>query len=77
MPHKPIKGEWGWLILLAFVAIWDYNSIKGRTETLSTAYWHAVQSPLRKWPTIVMWAYLTAHLFHLIPDRWDPLRRWG
>jgi len=64
-------GTLGWLLLAWFVTAWDVFA----EETLSTAFWRAVRNPRKRWLVIVLWAYVTAHLFHLLPQRFDPLRR--
>lgn len=64
-------GTLGWLILATFVTAWDVFA----DETLSTAFWRAMQDPKKRWPVIVAWLYITVHLFHILPDRFDPLRR--
>jgi hypothetical protein len=64
-------GTLGWLLLAGFVTTWDMFA----EETLSMAFWRAVRTPRKRWVVIVVWAYITVHLFHLIPERFDPLRR--
>ncbi len=64
-------GTLGWLLLAGFVTAWDVFA----EETLSTAFWRAVRSPRKRWVVIAAWAYITVHLFHLIPEKVDPLRR--
>jgi hypothetical protein len=69
---------WGsklWVGLLAYVVAADAHAALTGRETLSTAWWRAVQHPRRRWPVTLIWAYLTGHLFHLVPERFDPLRR--
>ena len=69
------SGDKAWLGLAGYVLAYDlFAALTGR-ETLSSAYWRAVQNPWRRWPTIVFWGYLTVHLFHGLPDRYDPFRR--
>ncbi len=68
-------GDKAWLGLLVYVAGYDtYATLKNK-PTLSMSFWAAIGSPVRRWPTIALWVYLTAHLFHLIPERFDPLRQ--
>jgi hypothetical protein len=38
------------------------------------AFWRGVQCPRRRPAVVVVNAYLMAHLYHAIPNRWDPLR---
>lgn len=59
----------GWALLALGVTAWDLFA----GETLSSGFHRARgQRPLL---TSLAWAYVTAHLFHLIPDQYDPLRR--
>lgn len=70
-------GTKAWLGLTGYVAGYDlWAAVRGE-ETLSSAFYRAFRHPVHRFPVLVMWAYLTAHLFHLMPDRWDPLRRLG
>ena len=78
--RERISGVWGWVIILIVVIIWDGISVisKGRVQTMSEAYFEALQSPHRKWPTILFWLYLSAHLYKRpkwFADKYDPLRR--
>lgn len=71
------SGTKAWIGLTVYVAGYDlWAAVRGE-ETLSTAFYRAVRHPVRRFPLVLLWAYLTAHLFHLLPDRWDPLRRAG
>lgn len=69
------SGTRAWLFLALYITGYDiYASLTGR-ETLSSAFWRAVQHPKNRWGVIALWAYITCHLFHAIPDKYDPLRR--
>ena len=70
-------GTKAWIGLTGYVAAYDLWAAVTGNETLSSAFYRAFRHPVRKFPVLAMWAYMTAHLFHLLPDRWDPLRRAG
>lgn len=61
----------GWLGLATYITLWDLFA----PETLSAGFDDAIHHPKRRWQVIAAWAYITAHLFVLIPRRVDPLRR--
>ena len=68
------EGDWAWIALLIGIVLYDGWAALSKRETLSMAFYEAVRHPRRRWPVIAAWGYLTAHLFHLIPDGFDPLR---
>lgn len=70
-------GSKAWIGLTAYVAGYDLWAAARGEETLSTAFYRAFRHPVKRFPLILLWAYLTAHLFHLMPERWDPLRQAG
>ena len=72
---RPDAGDTGWLALAAYVIAFDAWAITQGRTTLSASFTAALASPHRRWPTIALWAYLTAHLHGLLPDRYDPLRK--
>lgn len=63
----------GWGLLLVFVVAYDTWALLGKHQTLSAEFLDAVQHPKRRWFVIAAWAYLTAHLFGLLPRKYDPL----
>ncbi len=67
---KP-NGTLGWAALVAYVWCWDRYG----PETLSAAFRrttsHSVGHPL----VIATWTTVTAHLFGLIPEPYDPFKR--
>lgn len=76
--HPPLKrqlGGRGWLGLVVYVTLWDAWAAFSRNETLSMAFYRSLRHPRHRLGTITLWAYITAHLFHAIPDDYDPLRR--
>ncbi len=68
------EGDRAWTGLAAYVVAYDLWALLHGRETLSSSYYRATQHPVRKWPTVVVWLTLTLHLYHLIPERYDPLR---
>lgn len=77
MQFKSTAGTRAWVGLALYVSAYDIWAATTRHETLSMAFYKAIQHPVKRFPTIVVWATLTAHLFKFIPDRYDPLRSWG
>jgi hypothetical protein len=67
---RPSRGSYGWLGLAAYVALFDVIS----RETLSSAFTTAMSDPKRRPWVVAVTVYLVAHLYHGIPDRYDPLR---
>lgn len=63
VPASP--GAYGWLGLAAYVALWDWLA----SETLTRAWWNAVEHPRRRWLIIAVWGWVTAHLFLKRPAR--------
>ena len=55
------KGKYGWLGLAIYVLLWD-NLVQ---ETLSDAYWRAVEK--KQWWVVAIWAALISHLFFRTP----------
>ena len=69
------SGTKAWLGLVTYIAAYDVYAAKTGRETLSSAFYAAIKHPINRWPVILIWAYITAHLFKWIPDWCDPLRR--
>ena len=70
-------GDRAWFGLVAYIASYDLWAILSNKETLSMSFYNSLKHPIRRWPTIAVWSYITAHLFKLIPDKYDPLRMMG
>ena len=70
------EGDRAWVGLACYIVAYDILAVATGRETLSQSYARALDHPLRRWPTTLVWVYLTAHLFRLIPRRLDPLRTW-
>ena len=66
-----------WATLGAVVAVIDWHRYRNGDPTLSASFLKAIEHPKGRWPTLLGWGYLTAHLCGLLPKRWDVLRRWG
>ena len=63
-------GGGGWLVIGTLALAWDVAA----PETLSAAFQRARCSPVGYAAVVVAWAFLTAHLFQLLPERADPFR---
>jgi len=61
-------GGAGWLAIGVLVVAWDLIA----PETLSQAFRRARSGRIGSAVVVVVWASLTGHLFHVIPDRADP-----
>lgn len=61
------KGALGWVLVTAVVVTWDLTA----PETMSATFLRRRRHP----GVILAWAGLTAHLFGLVPRRYDPLSR--
>ena len=61
-------GGAGWLAIGVLVVTWDLIA----PETLSQAFRRARSGRIGSAVVVVVWASLTGHLFHVIPDRADP-----
>ena len=73
-PCRWSHGTRLWLGLAGYIIAVDAHAALTGRETMSSAWWRAVQHPHRRWPVVAAWLYITAHLHHLIPARFDPLR---
>ncbi len=67
------SGTPGWAGLVGFIASYDAYALKTNRETLSGAFHRSIKHPWKRWPVVLLWATVTAHLFHFIPRRWDPI----
>jgi hypothetical protein len=63
-------GGAGWLVVGTLVVAWDLTA----PETLSAAFSRARSDPVGSAVIVVVWAFLTGHLFEIIPGRADPFR---
>lgn len=68
------RGAAAWIGLVLYVAAYDIAAYLRSWETLSQAYARALEDH-RRWPVVIIWVYLTAHLWKVIPRRYDPLRK--
>lgn len=71
------SGTKAWMGLATYVAAWDIWAVHSGRETLSMAFYKGLAHPVKRWRVVLLWTYVTAHLFSWIPPRWDPLRAWG
>ena len=70
-------GDIAWIGLAAYIAAYDGYAVLTKNDTMSMSFYRALKSPKRRWPTVLVWSYITIHLFKFLPDRFDPLRRLG
>jgi hypothetical protein len=71
-----MKARYAWLILLAFVIVWDVVAAMTNGQTLTYAFRRGVTDSVWRWPALVVIALLVVHLF--LPTRLrehDPLDR--
>lgn len=73
----PTPGDKAWVGLAAYVVAYDLYAVATKRDTMSMSFYNAIKCPKRRWPTILVWSYITCHLFKWIPDKADPLRRLG
>lgn len=65
-----LRSGWpGWAAVLVGIAAFDALA----PETMSHAWHRGRQHPVTFAAQATAWAYLTAHLFRLIPEKFDPL----
>lgn len=69
MKIKPKPGSTGWFATLAVIVAAELLDEK----TMSTGFRNYSRDPRGKYVMIPAWAYLTAHLFGVIPAKYDPL----
>lgn len=68
MTHLRPAG-YAWAGLTIYVIVMDSMLIiqehRGKADyyTMSSAFRYALQHPVRRWPVILMWLFLTFHLF--------------
>lgn len=53
-----LRGEHGWIGLAAFILLWDRYA----PETLSKAFWRALEHPTRRPIVLLAWGWVTSHL---------------
>ena len=73
---RPTAGDRAWLVMFLGVAAYDWWAAKTDHDTMSKSFGRALDDPARRWPTLAFWLYLTSHLTRVLPDQFDPLRRW-
>lgn len=72
--RKLTEGERAWFGLVFYIVSYDVWAARNQKETLSMAFYNSLKHPIRRWPVILIWVYITAHLFKFLPERYDPLR---
>lgn len=74
---KVTSGSKAWAGLAAYIVSYDIYAISRKKDTLSMAFYEALKHPVKRWPVILIWTYITVHLFKFLPDKFDPLRMFG
>lgn len=79
---KVRPGTWGWAGLAFYVLIIDtillrLKKSKGNPYcSLSEVFGDSLKHPRNRWPIIVIWLLLTAHLFgNLVPSRLEFVKK--
>lgn len=67
-------GERAWVALIAGVVAYDAYAFRYRHSTMSTAFYELSKNWRGRLLLSVVWGFLTAHLFRVIPEKLDPLR---
>ena len=70
-------GTYLWAGLAGYVITTDVYAAASGRETLTSAFAKGIHHPLHRPWVVVLWAYITIHLFNLLPQRWDPLYHIG
>lgn len=71
--------DWGtaaWAGLVAYVVVYDIIAMRTKKVTLSTAFYSLSVSRAGRPLLILFWSYLSAHLFRLLPKKYDLFRRY-
>jgi hypothetical protein len=68
-PRWRRSGATGWVLAGGVILFWDATA----PETLSEAFRRSLQTRRGRAVSVLLWGYLTAHLFQVIPPRADPL----
>jgi hypothetical protein len=73
---KVKRADIAWFVLALYVAAYDYYAIKTGRETMSRAYWRALEKPRTRWPAIIVTTSVVKHLAlpKFLPQL-DPLNR--
>lgn len=64
-----------WLVLAGFICAYDAYLIVNGHPTLSTRAAQAMRHPVRRWPVLAAWGYLSLHLSGWLSETRDPLAR--
>lgn len=65
------SGSKAWLGLLTGILAYDLYAIRYGKQTLSTAFYEALEHPKKRWVVIACWSILTNHLFGITPRKYD------
>ncbi|MGA1753157.1 MAG: DUF7427 family protein [Pontimonas sp.] len=67
-------GSYAWAGLVAYVASYDVVAFFVGLPTLSATFYGASERRRNRFALLLVWGYLTAHLFRWVPARYDVLR---
>ena len=70
-------GPSAWAGLAAYVAAYDLWALAAGHKTLSKAFLDGLKTWHGRLALAVIWGWLTAHLFDLLPHKYDPIRRFA
>jgi len=77
---RTVAGATAWVGLTAYVVAADAALIATDNATLSETFETSVMHPIRRYPVILLWAVVTAHLMcprHLKLKKADPIHQVG
>jgi hypothetical protein len=74
--YKLNSGELAWLGLILYIVTYDLVALRKGIHTLSKAFHIITLNKIGQTILLIVWSYLTVHLFYWLPAKYDPLRRW-
>lgn len=77
-PGPLSPGSKAWIGLAVYVVVADGYLMVNQKKTMSAVFGDALNHPLRRWPVLVVWGFLSMHLHReVLPGvatKIDPLR---
>lgn len=74
-PAESHLGTYLWAGMAGYIVTTDLFAAMTGRETLTSAFAKGIHHPIHRPWVMGLWIFITAHLFSLIPKRWDPLYR--